>query len=203
MEILLVDTRSRFCEVGVFWATRTKDDSLVLRRVISLGSLWDFKPGKFEVPCPVAVTNSAYQAMSSAGFTALRGAVIPAEAGRVAAVIESGGKTIIRGTELMVISEADIYLPRLQPVKHNAAVATAAKNAIDLLVELHPNRLFITEGQSNTFRWAEVLINCEHLYNIIPALPEEHKPELYALTTRYLEDGRVWAERAQEMASVS
>lgn len=39
----LIDTRSRFCEVGAWAVSQTASGDLVLRRVFSLGSLWDLK----------------------------------------------------------------------------------------------------------------------------------------------------------------
>ena len=41
--LYLIDTRTRFCEVGAWAVSQTATGDLVLRRVLSLGSLWDLR----------------------------------------------------------------------------------------------------------------------------------------------------------------
>ena len=64
--LYLIDTRSRYCEVGAWAVTQTTSGDLVLRRAISLGSLWDLAgTGNIKFNGLVAVTDETSSAISS------------------------------------------------------------------------------------------------------------------------------------------
>lgn len=154
--LYLIDIRSRFCEVGAWSVTQTASGDLVLRRAISLGSLWDLaKKGKIEFNGLVAVTDEAYMAMSSEGFTSGGGNSWRVK--NVAATIESGGKTYIKAFRVHIFPEETVLsFPAKQPVQFNQAVRRAADSAVLLRQALAGNEWFILEGQSNTFQYAEL-----------------------------------------------
>ena len=154
--LYLIDIRSRFCEVGAFSVTQTNSGDLILRRAISLGSLWDLaKKGEIEFNGMVAVTDEIYSAMSSEGFTS--GGEGWGQK-NVAAVIESGGKTHIKAFRVHIFPVGtQLLFPAKQPVQFNQAVQQAAYCAVLLRQFLAGNEWYIEEGQSNTFQYAQLI----------------------------------------------
>ena len=194
--LYLIDTRSRFCEVGAWAVTQTTSGDLVLRRVLSLGSLWDLA-GKRKIKFNglVAVTDDCYQAMSSEGFTSGGGTSWKQK--NVAAVIESGGQTRIKAFRVRIFPEGTLLLfPAKQPVQLNQAVRQVADSAVLMRQYLAETEWFITEGQSNTFRYAQ-------LYWEVPAdalleFPVEHKESLVKLWVGKNKDGYLWTYKPEE-----
>ena len=194
--LYLIDTRSRYCEVGAWAVTQTASGDLVLRRVLSLGSLWDLagKLKKIVFNGLVAVTDDCYQAMSSEGFTSGGGTSWKQK--NVAAVIESGGQTRIKAFRVRIFPEGtQLLFPVKQPVQLNQAVRQAAESAVLLRQYLARTEWFITEGQSNTFRYAQ-------LYWEVPAdalleFPAEHKESLASLWVSKNKDGVFWSFRPE------
>jgi hypothetical protein len=195
--LYLIDIRTRFCEVGAWAVTQTNSGDLVLRRVLSLGSLWDLaKKGNIKFNGLVAVTDETYMAMSSEGFTSGGGRSWRVK--NVAAVIESGGKTRIKAFRVHIFPEGtEVSFPSKQPVQLNQAVRQAADSAVLLRQYLAVGEWFITEGQSNTFRYAQ--LNWKMPENAAPLLefPAEHKEALASLWVGKNEDGTLWSFRPE------
>lgn len=190
MMLYLIDTRKRFCEVGAWAVTQTISQDLILRRALSLGSLWDLA-GKEEVKFNgvrfnglVAVTERTYNARSSEGFTYGGGRSWMVK--KVSAVIESGGKTLIKSFRVHIFPEETQLIFPKQPVQFNQAVRQAAYAAILLRQDLAETEWFITEGQSNTFRYAQLRwsLPADH-YQL--EFPVEHKESLASIASS-LED---------------
>lgn len=194
--LYLIDTRSRFCEVGAWAVTQTTSGDLVLRRVLSLGSLWDLakKGKKIEFNGMVAVTDEGYTAMSSEGFTSGGGNSWRVK--NVAAVIESGGKTRIKAFRVHIFPEGtQLLFPSKQPVQLNRAVRQAAESVVLLRQALAEEEWFITEGQSNTFRYAQ--LNWKVPADDSLEFPAEHKELLASLWVSKNKDGVLWSFRPE------
>mgnify|MGYP000934549523 CR=1 FL=1 len=194
--LYLIDTRSRFCEVGAWAVTQTTSGDLVLRRVLSLGSLWDLA-GKRKIKFNglVAVTDDCYQAMSSEGFTSGGGTSWKQK--NVAAVIESGGKTRIKAFRVRIFPEGTLLLfPAKQPVQLNQAVRQVADSAVLMRQYLAETEWFITEGQSNTFRYAQ--LNWQMPESALLEFPTEHKESLASLWVSKNKDGYLWTYKPEE-----
>lgn len=157
--ILLVNTRERFCEVGLFAATETESRDLILRRVLSLGSLWNLE-NDLQIPDDVclAIMPDGYEARSSAGFVKVNAGFHPTPYWRrVAATLEHHDgrlKTAIRGFEILLIPGGRIFVPQKKAIKHNSNVANLGKEFLS--GQEYPEKIHIMEGQSNTFQRAEV-----------------------------------------------
>ena len=195
--LYLIDTRSRYCEVGAWAVTQTASGDLVLRRVLSLGSLWDLagKLKKIVFNGLVAVTDDCYQAMSSEGFTSGGGTSWKQK--NVAAVIESGGQTRIKAFRVRIFPEGtQLLFPVKQPVQLNQAVRQAAESAVLLRQYLARTEWFITEGQSNTFRYAQ--LNWQMPENALLEFPVEHKESLASLWVSKNKDGYLWTYKPEE-----
>ena len=193
--LYLIDTRSRYCEVGAWAVTQTASGDLVLRRVLSLGSLWDLA-GKRKIKFNglVAVTDDCYQAMSSEGFTSGGGTSWKQK--NVAAVIESGGQTRIKAFRVRIFPEGtQLLFPVKQPVQLNQAVRQAAESAVLLRQYLARTEWFITEGQSNTFRYAQ--LNWQMPEDALLEFPAEHKESLASLWVSKNKDGVLWSFRPE------
>lgn len=190
--IYVIDTRTRFCELGAWCPTQTESGDIILRRAVSFGSLWDLYNGKkilFEEGL-LGVLGEGYEAMSSAGFVGTQGT--PWRSKNVAAIIESGGKTKIRAERLRLFPEGStLYIPKKQPVQMNRAVTEAAIRALQAL----GRGFLVSEGQSNTLQYAQILwSNTEPPENELNFTPE-HKESLAALYVEKNEDGRLWTFR--------
>ena len=177
--LYLIDTRSRFCEIGAWAVSQTAAGDLVLRRVLSLGSLWDLAgKGKIKFNGLVAVTDDCYQALSSEGFTSGGGRSWRQK--NVAAVIESGGQTRVKAFRVHMFPEGtELTFPTKQPVQLNPAVRQAADAALLLRQHLAVGEWFISEGQSNTFRYAQLLWRMPEDASL--EFPAEHKESLAKL----------------------
>jgi hypothetical protein len=204
--LYLIDTRTRFCEVGAWAVTQTTSGDLVLRRAISLGSLWDLAgKGKIKFNGLVAVTDEIYSAISSEGFTSGGGRSWRVK--NVAAVIESGGKTRIKAFQVHIFPEGtQLLFPAKQPVQLNQAVRLAADSAVLLRQYLAVGEWFITEGQSNTFQYAQIIWETPEDDRLEqgccsrPAPLEfaaEHKESLAELYVSENEDGVLWSFRPE------
>ena len=193
--LYLIDTRTRFCEVGAWAVTQTTSGDLVLRRAISLGSLWDLAgKGTIKFNGLVAVTDDCYQAISSEGFTSGGGRSWRQK--NVAAVIESGGKTRIKAFRVRIFPEGtELAFPIKQPVQLNPAVRQAAESAVLLRQYLARTEWFITEGQSNTFRYAQ--LNWQMPEDALLEFPAEHKKSLASLWVSKNKDGVLWSFRPE------
>ena len=197
----LIDTRSRFCEVGAWAVSQTASGDLVLRRAISLGSLWDLKErGTIEFNGLVAVTDDCYQALSSEGFTSGGGRSWRVK--NVAAVIESGGRTRVKAFRIHIFPEGtELSFPSKQPVQFNPAVRQAANAALLLRQYLSIGEWFISEGQSNTFRYAQLSWKTPEWKTPEDALlefPAEHKESLAEIYISKNQDGVLWSFRPEE-----
>jgi len=194
--LYLIDTRSRYCEVGAWAVTQTNSGDLVLRRVLSLGSLWDLagKGKKVKFNGLVGVTDETYSALSSEGFTSGGGRSWRVK--NVAAVIESGGQTRIKAFRVHIFPEGtELSFPTKQPVQLNQAVRRAADLALLLRQHIAVGEWFISEGQSNTFRYAQ--INWRMPENALLEFPAEHKEALASLWVGKNEDGTLWSFRPE------
>jgi len=194
--LYLIDTRSRYCEVGAWAVTQTTSGDLVLRRAISLGSLWDLAgKGTIKFNGLVAITDETYSAISSEGFTSGGGRSWRQK--NVAAIIESGGKTRIKAFRVRIFPEGtQLLFPAKQPVQLNQAVRQAAESAVLLRQYLARTEWFITEGQSNTFRYAQ--LNWQMPVDALLEFPAEHKESLARLWVDKNEDGYLWTYKPEE-----
>lgn len=198
--LYLIDIRSRYCEVGAFFPTESRGGVLILRRLLSMGSLWGMSPGEgTSFPAALAVSLQGYQARSSAGFTEITSfSLLPQRFQNVAAVIESGGKTRVGAFAIAIMpAGTKLYLPEKQPVQYNAAVTAAAYEALKF--KASRDKILILEGQSNTLQYAELILGEES--EEIPRFQAEHKPGLADLIIKELENGRLWAEHAPDELS--
>jgi len=193
--LYLIDTRTRFCEVGAWSISQTASGDLVLRRAISLGSLWELREkGAIKFNGLVAVTDECYMAMSSEGFTSGGGRSWRVR--NVAAVIESGGKTRVKAFRIHIFPEGtQLSFPAKQPVQLNQAVRQAADLALLLRQYLSIGEWFISEGQSNTFRYAQLLWRMPE--DALLEFPAEHKESLASLWVGKNEDGVLWSFRPE------
>lgn len=194
--LYLIDTRSRYCEVGAWAVTQTNSGDLVLRRVLSLGSLWDLVgKGKIKFNGLVAVTDETYMAMSSEGFTSGGGRSWRQK--NVAAVIESEGRTRIKAFRVHIFPEGtQLSFPAKQPVQLNQAVRRAADLAVLLRQYLAVGEWFITEGQSNAFRYSQ--LNWKMPESAPLEFPAEHKEALASLWVGKNKDGYLWTYKPEE-----
>lgn len=194
--LYLIDTRSRFCEVGAWAVTQTTSGDLILRRALSLGSLWDLAgKGKIKFNGLVAVTDETYSAISSEGFTSGGGNSWRQK--NVAAIIESGGKTRIKAFRVRIFPEGtQLLFPAKQPVQLNQAVRQAADSAVLLRQVLAEEEWFISEGQSNTFRYAQ--LNWQVPEDALLEFPAEHKESLASLWVGKNKDGYLWTYKPEE-----
>ena len=194
--LYLIDTRTRFCEVGAWAVTQTASGDLILRRALSLGSLWDLAgKGKIKFNGLVAVTDETYSAISSEGFTSGGGRSWRQK--NVAAIIESGGKTRIKAFRVRIFPEGtELAFPIKQPVQLNPAVRQAADSAILLRQYLARTEWFISEGQSNTFRYAQ--LNWQMPVDALLEFPAEHKESLASLWVGKNKDGYLWTYKPEE-----
>ena len=194
--LYLIDIRTRFCEVGAWAVTQTNSGDLVLRRVLSLGSLWDLVgKGNIKFNGLVGVTDETYMAMSSEGFTSGGGRSWRVK--NVAAVIESGGQTRIKAFRVHIFPEGtEVSFPAKQPVQLNQAVRQAADAAVLLRQYLARGEWFVTEGQSNTFRYAQLLWRMPE--DALLDFPAEHKESLASLWVSKNQDGTLWSFRPEE-----
>ena len=192
----LIDIRTRFCEVGAWAVTQTTSGDLILRRAISLGSLWDLKErGVIKFNGLVAVTDDGYQAISSEGFTSGGGRYWRVK--NVAAIIESGGKTRIKAFRIHIFPEGtELIFPSKQPVQLNQAVRQAADLALLLRQYLAVGEWFIMEGQSNTLQYAQ--LNWRMPEDALLDFPAEHKESLVSLRVGRNQDGILWSFRPEE-----
>jgi len=168
----------------------------VLRRVLSLGSLWDLREkGNIKFNGLVGITDEGYMALSSEGFTSGGGRSWRQK--NVAAVIESGRKTRIKAFRVHIFPEGtELSFPSKQPVQLNQAVRRAADLAVLLRQYLAVGEWFITEGQSNTFRYAQ--LNWKTPENALLEFPAEHKESLAALWVGKNKDGYLWTYKPEE-----
>jgi len=194
--LYLIDTRTRFCEVGAWAVTQTTSGDLVLRRVLSLGSLWDLREkGNIKFNGLVGITDEGYMALSSEGFTSGGGRSWRQK--NVAAVIESGRKTRIKAFRVHIFPEGtELSFPSKQPVQLNQAVRRAADAALLLRQYLARGEWFISEGQSNTFRYAQLLWRMPE--DALLDFPAEHKESLAALWVGKNKDGYLWTYKPEE-----
>ena len=194
--LYLIDTRSRFCEAGAWAVTQTTSGDLVLRRVLSLGSLWDLKEkGNIKFNGLVGITDEGYKALSSEGFTSGGGRSWRQK--NVAAMIESGGRTRIKAFRIHIFPEGtELIFPSKQPVQLNQAVRQAADLALLLRQYLAVGEWFISEGQSNTFRYAQLLWRMPE--DALLDFPAEHKESLASLWVSKNQDGTLWSFRPEE-----
>jgi len=194
--LYLIDTRTRFCEVGAWAVTQTTSGDLILRRALSLGSLWDLAgKGTIKFNGLVAVTDETYSAISSEGFTSGGGRSWRQK--NVAAIIESGGKTRIKAFRVRIFPEGtELTFPIKQPVQLNPAVRQAAESAVLLRQYLARTEWFISEGQSNTFRYAQ--LNWQMPVDALLEFPAEHKESLARLWVDKNEDGYLWTYKPEE-----
>lgn len=192
--LYLIDTRTRFSEVGAWAVTQTASGDLVLRRAVSLGSLWDLaKKGSIELNGMVAVTEGGYSATSSEGFTSGGGNSWIVK--NVAATIESGGKTYIKAFRVHIFPEGtQLLFPVKQPVQLNQAVRQAAYSALLLRQDLAGNEWYIVEGQSNTLQYAKLNWVPE---DDPPEFALEHKESLAEIWVSRNEDGVLWSFRPE------
>lgn len=193
--LYLIDTRTRFCEVGAWAVTQTTSGDLILRRVLSLGSLWALREkGNIKFNGLVAVTDECYKAMSSEGFTSGGGRIWRVK--NVAAVIESGGRTRIKAFRVHMFPEGtELIFPSKQPVQLNQAVRRAADLALLLRQYLSIGEWFISEGQSNTFQYAQ--LNWQMPDDALLDFPVEHKESLAELYVIKNKDGVLWSFRPE------
>ena len=194
--LYLIDIRTRFCEVGAWAVTQTTSGDLILRRALSLGSLWDLAgKGTIKFNGLVAVTDETYSAISSEGFTSGGGRSWRQK--NVAAIIESGGKTRIKAFRVRIFPEGtQLLFPAKQPVQLNPAVRQAAESAVLLRQYLARTEWFISEGQSNTFRYAQ--LNWQMPVDALLEFPAEHKESLARLWVDKNEDGYLWTYKPEE-----
>ena len=194
--LYLIDTRTRFCEVGAWSATQTTSGDLVLRRVLSLGSLLDLRERlTVEFNGLVAITDDCYQAMSSEGFTSGGGRYWRQK--NVAATIESEGKTRVKAFRVYIFPEGtELIFPSKQPVQLNPAVRQAADAALLLRQYLARGEWFIMEGQSNTLQYAQLLWKTPE-DNAPLEFPAEHKESLASLRVSKNQDGSLWSYRPE------
>jgi len=191
----LIDTRTRFCEVGAWSVTQTTSGDLILRRAISLGSLWELaQKGKIVFNGLVAVTDEGYAAISSEGFTSGGGRSWRVR--NVAAVIESGGQTRVKAFRIHIFPEGtELIFPSKQPVQLNQAVRQAADLALLLRQHIAVGEWFIMEGQSNTLQYAQ--LNWKTPEDTLLEFPVEHKESLAALHVGRNKDGVLWSFRPE------
>ena len=194
--LYLIDTRSRFCELGAWAASQTASGDLILRRAISLGSLWDLRERlTVEFNGLVAITDDCYQAISSEGFTSGGGRYWRVK--NVAATIESEGKTRVKAFRVYIFPEGtELIFPSKQPVQLNPAVRQAADAAPLLRQYLARGEWFITEGQSNTLQYAQLLWKTPE-DNAPLEFPAEHKESLASLRVGKNHDGSLWSYRPE------
>lgn len=192
----LIDTRTRYCEVGAWAVSQTAAGDLVLRRVLSLGSLWDLSEKKNIIfNGLVAVTDETYMAKSSEGFTSGGGRSWKQK--NVAAIIESGGHTRIKAFRIHIFPEGtELTFPSKQPVQLNQAVRQAADLALLLRQHIAVGEWFISEGQSNTFRYAQ--LNWRMPEDALLEFPTEHKETLASLHVGRNKDGVLWSFRPED-----
>ncbi len=194
--LYLIDTRTRYCEAGAWAVTQTTSGDLVLRRVLSLGSLWDLAgKGKIKFNGLVAVTDECYKAISSEGFTSGGGRSWRQK--NVAAMIESGGKTHVKAFRVHIFPEGtELFFPAKQPVQLNPAVRQAADAALLLRQYIAVGEWFIMEGQSNTLQYAQ--LNWRMPEDASLEFPTEHKESLVSLYVGRNQDGVLWSFRPED-----
>jgi len=192
----LIDTRSRYCEVGAWAVSQTATGDLVLRRALSLGSLWELKERRaIKFNGLVAVTDECYKALSSEGFTSGGGRSWRQK--NVAAMIESGGKTHVKAFRVHIFPEGtELTFPSKQPVQLNPAVRQAADAALLLRQYIAVGEWFIMEGQSNTLQYAQLTWKTPE--NALLEFPTEHKESLASLWVGKNKDGVLWSFRPEE-----
>jgi hypothetical protein len=175
--------------------SQTASGDLVLRRVLSLGSLWDLKEkGKIKFNGLVAVTDETYSALSSEGFTSGGGRSWRQK--NVAAIIESEGRTRIKAFRIHIFPEGtQLLFPSKQPVQLNPAVRQAADLALLLRQYLAVGEWFIVEGQSNTLQYAQLLWRMPE--DALLDFPVEHKESLASLWVGKNQDGVLWSFRPE------
>lgn len=205
--LYLIDTRSRFCEVGAFSVTQTNSGDLILRRAISLGSLWNLaRKREIQFNGLMAITDETYSAMSSEGFTSGGGNSWRIK--NVAAVIESEGETHIKAFKIHIFPEGctQLLFPQKQPVQFNQAVTNAAYNALLCRQYMAGNEWYIEEGQSNTFQYAELkweIPEDDRLEQGCYSRPTsldftlEHKESLVSLWVGKNKDGYLWTYKPE------
>jgi len=193
--LYLIDTRTRFSEVGAWSVTQTTSGDLILRRVLSLGSLWALREkGNIKFNGLVGITDEGYMAMSSEGFTSGGGRSWRVK--NVAATIESGGQTRIKAFRIHIFPEGtELIFPSKQPVQLNQAVRQAADLALLLRQYLAVGEWFISEGQSNTFQYAQLLWRMPE--DALLDFPVEHKEALASLWVSRNKDGVLWSFRPE------
>ncbi len=193
--LYLIDTRTRFCEVGAWSVTQTTSGDLILRRVLSLGSLWALREkGNIKFNGLVGITDEGYMAMSSEGFTSGGGDSWRVK--NVAAVIESGGQTRVKAFRVHIFPEGtELIFPSKQPVQLNQAVRQAADAALLLRQYLAVGEWFIVEGQSNTLQYAQ--LNWQMPDDTLLDFPVEHKEALASLWVSKNQDGVLWSFRPE------
>jgi len=153
--------------------------------------------GKIEFNGLVAVTDEGYTAISSEGFTSGGGRSWRVK--NVAAVIESGGKTRVKAFRIHIFPEGtQLLFPSKQPVQLNQAVRQAADLAVLLRQHLAVGEWFITEGQSNTFRYAQLTWKTPE--DALLEFPAEHKESLAKIWVGKNEDGVLWSFRPEAEA---
>ena len=191
----LIDTRTRFCEVGAWSVSQTASGDLVLRRVLSLGSLWALREkGNIKFNGLVGITDEGYMALSSEGFTSGGGRSWRVR--NVAAIIESGGRTRIKAFRIHIFPEGtELIFPAKQPVQLNQAVRQAADAALLLRQHIAVGEWFIMEGQSNTLQYAQLLWRMPE--DALLDFPVEHKESLAALRVGRNQDGVLWSFRPE------
>ena len=115
----------------------------------------------------------------------------------IAAVIESGGKTRIKAFRVCIFPEGtELSFPTKQPVQLNPAVRQAADAALLLRQYLAIGEWFISEGQSNTFRYAQ--LNWRMPEDTSLEFPTEHKESLVSLYVGRNQDGVLWSFRPED-----
>jgi len=143
----------------------------------------------------VGVTDETYSALSSEGFTSGGGRSWRQK--NVAAIIESGGKTRVKAFRIHIFPEGtELSFPAKQPVQLNQAVRQAADAAVLLRQYLARGEWFVTEGQSNTFRYAQLLWRMPE--DALLDFPAEHKESLASLWVSKNQDGTLWSFRPEE-----
>lgn len=174
--IYLIDTRTRFCEVGAWSPTQTDSGDLILRRAISLGSLWDLaEKGEIRLNGLVAVTEETYMSPSLEEYTSGGGNSWRQK--RVAAVIDTGGETRFGTFGIHIFPEGSwLIFPKKQPIQGNPAVALAAYEALACRQMFAGREWYIEDGQEDAFQYAE--LKWDFPDSDALEFPEEHEIEV-------------------------
>lgn len=165
MYIYLIDTRDRFCELGAWLPTETKYGDLILRRIMSLGSLWDVlrhTPGPekemhfYDAPMGY-IDDGFHHSYGEFVYVDVDPLGFSTKTFKCCTFVEKenvGDLTVRKAVEVHIYKRLGRFkLPKCQPVQEKCPCGAA----LSVIKNRQKQGLFIARGDVGEFEYAEFI----------------------------------------------